>query len=142
MMRNYSELASLKTFDERFQYLKLSGVVGDITFGGRRYLNQMLYKSREWKDAKRAVILRDEGYDLGIKDDEYLIQGAIYVHHMNPITADDIINRREWVFSPEFLISSSFRTHQAIHYSDENLLPDSLVERCENDTCPWKSKWK
>lgn len=142
MMKTYSELSKLKTFEERFSYLKLSGKVGVETFGGHRYLNQALYNSKEWRKVKQEVILRDGGFDLGVIDDNYQILGRIYIHHMNPITIEDIVKRREWVLSPEFLISTSFNTHQAIHYSDESLLLVPPVERFANDTCPWKSKWK
>lgn len=142
MMKTYSELSKLKTFEERFSYLKLSGKVGVETFGSHRYLNQALYNSKEWRKIKQEVILRDGGFDLGVIDDNYQILGRIYIHHMNPITIEDIVKRREWVLSPEFLISTSFNTHQAIHYSDESLLLVPPVERFANDTCPWKSKWK
>lgn len=142
MMKTYSELSKLKTFEERFSYLKLSGKVGAETFGSHRYLNQTLYNSKEWRKIKQEVILRDGGFDLGVIDDNYQILGRIYIHHMNPITIEDIVNRREWVLSPEFLISTSFNTHQAIHYSDESLLLLPPIERFVNDTCPWKSKWK
>lgn len=142
MMKTYSELSKLKTFEERFSYLKLSGKVGVETFGSHRYLNQILYNSKEWRKIKQEVNLRDGGFDLGVIDDNYQILGRIYIHHMNPITIEDIVNRREWVLSPEFLISTSFNTHQAIHYSDESLLLLPPIERFVNDTCPWKSKWK
>ena len=105
-------------------------------------MNQTLYNSKEWRKIKQEVILRDGGFDLGVIDDNYQILGRIYIHHMNPITIEDIVNRREWVLSPEFLISTSFNTHQAIHYSDESLLLLPPIERFVNDTCPWKSKWK
>lgn len=135
-LRTYSELKKLSTFKERYEYLKIGGRVGESTFGFDRYINQMLYKTPEWKSVRNSVIIRDGGYDLGI--DDYEIVGGIYVHHMNPITADDIVNRLDYVLNPEYLISTSFNTHQAIHYGDEDLLPQEPIERFENDTCPWR----
>lgn len=133
----YSELITIPTFKERFNYLKLSAAVGDPTFGGHRYLNQMLYRFPEWKRVRREVILRDEGLDLGHPD--FPIRGNIYVHHLNPITTDDILERRNCVFDLENLISTSFDTHNAIHYGDERLIEDRVpVERKKNDTCPWR----
>lgn len=137
MSRTYSELSKLKTFEERFEYLKLSGEVGRETFGYDRYLNQMLYKMPEWKSARDKTIIRDNGCDLGIQDRE--IQGRAIVHHMNPITVEDILNRNPKVFDPEYLITTVHKTHNAIHYGDERLLVSSApVERTQNDTCPWK----
>ena len=135
-IRTYSELIQLPTLEERYLYLKIGGKVGEETFGYDRYINQMLYKMPEWEAARRNVIIRDEGNDLGLEG--YEISGNIYVHHMNPITADDIINRLDYVLDPEYLISSSFNTHQAIHYGNKDLLPQEPIERFENDTCPWK----
>lgn len=135
-IRTYSELIKLKTFEERFEYLKIGGRVGEETFGFDRYLNQMLYTMPEWKKVRREVIIRDGGYDLGVKD--YDIVGKVFVHHMNPITVDDIIYRLDYVLNPEYLISSSMSTHNAIHYGDENLLPQPPIERSKNDTCPWR----
>lgn len=136
-MKTYSELILLPTFAERFQYLKLKGAVGKETFGKSRYLNQLLYRSPEWKRARRDVIIRDGGCDLGVADCP--IDGRVYIHHMNPITEDDILNRNPKIFDPNNLISVSFRTHQAIHYgSDEMMKEYELVERKANDTCPWK----
>lgn len=136
-MRTYSELLTLKTFEERFEYLKLGCGVGDETFGYDRYLNQTLYNSYEWRQIRKEVILRDQGCDLGIFDRE--IPGKILIHHMNPITVEDILERRPVVFNPEYLITVSNNTHQAIHYGDEKLItPTVLVERSEGDTCPWK----
>lgn len=135
-LRTYSELVKLPTFEDRYLYLKIGGKVGEETFGYDRYINQMLYKMPEWKSVRRDVIIRDGGNDLGI--DGYEIVGNVYVHHMNPITVDDIVNRIDYVLNPEYLISTSFDTHQAIHYGNEELLPQAPIERFENDTCPWR----
>lgn len=135
-IRTYSELSKLKTFEERFEYLRLDGKVGEETFGFDRYINQMLYSNSEWRKVRRDVIIRDKGNDLGVED--YEIVGKVLVHHMNPITVDDIINRLDYVLNPEFLISSSFMTHQAIHYGSKDLLPQAPIERTKNDTCPWR----
>lgn len=135
--RCYNELIKLKTFEERFEYLKLGGKVGDITFGYDRYLNQTLYRSNDWKKARRDVIIRDEGCDLGIED--RIITGRVMVHHMNPISIEDIENRNPEIFNPDYLITVSYETHNAIHYGDEKLLMNSVPnERKPNDTCPWK----
>lgn len=136
-MRTYSELIKLPTFEERFEYLKLDGEVGKDTFGFERYLNQLLYHLPEWKDIRRKVIVRDEGCDLAIPDRE--IYGLVMVHHMNPITIEDVEEHNLEVFDPEYLITVSKLTHNAIHYGDENLLIESkLVERSPDDTCPWR----
>lgn len=136
--RCYSELITLPTFKERFEYLKLGGRVGRDTFGFDRYLNQQLYqRNPKWKSARDRVIIRDNGCDLGVEGHE--IFGKIIVHHMNPITMDDIINERDWIFDPEFLICTIHNTHNAIHYGDERLLIDAPIERQPNDTCPWKT---
>lgn len=138
-IRTYSELSRLKTFDERFDYLKLDGIVGVQTFGFDRWLNQEFYRSKEWKDVRRFVILRDNGCDLGV--DGYEIQGKILVHHINPIKAEDIINVTAYLLNPEYLISTSDNTHNALHYGDPDLLkvfPVYFAERKPNDTCPWK----
>jgi hypothetical protein len=135
-IRTYTELISIPTFEERFEYCKISARVGDQTFGGHRYLNQLLYKMPEWKSVRREVMIRDNGYDLAHED--YPIDGSIYIHHLNPITIDDIQNRKGWVFNPEYLISVSFKTHNAIHYGDESLLSKAPIVRTRNDTCPWR----
>ena len=135
MIRTYSDLILLPTIEERFEYLKLSGVVGNETFGFDRYLNQILYKCLEWRKTRRDVIIRDNGCDLGIED--YPISGIIIVHHMNPVTVEDIINNNPIIFDKDMLISTSDRTHKAIHYSNDSLLPKPFVERRPNDTCPW-----
>lgn len=135
-IRTYSELCKLQTFEERYEYLKIGGIVGEDTFGSERYINQMLYKMPEWRKTRRDVIIRDKGNDLGM--DGYEIVGKVMVHHINPITVDDIINRLDYVLDPEYLISSSFMTHQAIHYGSKDLLPEEPIERFKNDTCPWR----
>lgn len=135
-MRTYRELSRLKTFDERFEYLKLGGIVGEATFGFERYLNQMLYNSSEWRRLRNRIIVRDNGCDLGLEG--YEIQGTIIVHHMNPINADDLKGFSEDVFNPENLICVSLDTHNAIHYGDKSLIPQMPVERRPGDTCPWK----
>lgn len=136
MNRSFSELSKLKTFEERYFYLQLKGNVGESTFGFDRYLNQMLYKSVRWRKARGQVIIRDNGCDLGIEDRE--IQDKIIIHHMNPITIDDVEQGLDHVFNPEFLICTTDRTHNAIHYGDVNLLPKLPIERSAGDTCPWR----
>ena len=135
-IRTYSELITLPTFEERFRYLQLGGKVGEDTFGHDRYLNQMFYTSDEWRRIRRDIIVRDNGCDLGIQDRE--IHGLIIIHHMNPITIEDIINRSEFLLNPEYLISTVKNTHDAIHFSDERILITDPIERRPNDTCPWK----
>lgn len=138
IIRTYSELMSLPTFEERYNYLKLDGVVGEETFGFDRYLNQRFYQNdNEWKKVRDYVIVRDNGCDLGVEGRE--IRGKIIVHHMNPITKDDLINRSEFLLNPEYLICTLKSTHDAIHYGDENLLMKGPVERTLNDTCPWRN---
>lgn len=134
-IRTYSSLKKLKTFNDRYDYLRLSGVVGRETFGFDRYLNQMLYKSKRWAHARDEVIFRDEGCDLGMEG--YQINDRILVHHMNPITIDDIEEEGDIVFNPEFLICTSSNTHLAIHYGDESLLPKLPIKRTPNDTRLW-----
>lgn len=136
IIRTYSELIQLKTFEERFEYLKLDGIVGRETFGFDRYLNQMFYTSIEWKKFRRDIILRDNGCDLAIPGLD--IVGKIFIHHLNPITKEDILNRTEYLMNPEFVICSSKLTHDAIHYGDSDLLPKGPVERKRNDTCSWR----
>ena len=135
-IRTYSELIKLPTFEERFRYLSLEGVVGASTFGFDRYLNQVFYRSQRWKKIRDHVILRDNGCDLAMEG--YEIYDRILVHHMNPITIQDIERESEYLIDPEFLISTVHNTHNAIHYGDESLLPILPVERRPNDTCPWK----
>lgn len=135
-IKTYSELITLPTFIERYRYLKLEGMVGEETFGFDRYLNQVFYRSKEWRSIRDYVITRDNGCDLGITGHE--IYGRILIHHMNPITADDILKRSNLLLDPEYLICTIKNTHDAIHYSDESLLITDPIERSKNDTCPWK----
>ena len=136
-LRCYSELITLPTYEERFRYLKLDGRVGADTFGFDRHFNQMVYqRDPRWKNARDIVIIRDNGCDLGIEGRE--IHDKIIVHHMNPITMDDILQNRDWIFDPEFLITTVHNTHNAIHYGDEDLLVKAPIERKPNDTCLWK----
>ena len=135
-IRTYSELIQLPTFEERFDYLRLDGVVGKDTFGFDRYLNQQFYRSSEWKRIRNQVIVRDNGCDLGI--DEYEIHGRILIHHMNPISIEDLRYMSDLLMDPEYLICASHRTHNAIHYGDESLIVTTPIERSQNDTCPWR----
>lgn len=137
-IRSYSELIQLPTFKERFEYLKIEGYVGEDTFGYDRYLNQMLYKMPEWRKARNDVIIRDEGCDLGCPDHEIPDGVQILVHHLNPITKEDILNRDDCLFDPENLITTILSTHNAIHYGSYDMLQVEPVERSKNDTCPWR----
>ena len=136
-IKTYSELVKLNNFEERYKYLKLEGKVGEDTFGFDRYLNQIFYKTDEWKSVRDYVISRDNGCDLGMSDREIKF-GKILVHHMNPITKEDILNRSEMLLNPEYLITTTKNTHDAIHYGSDDLLYQDPVERYKNDTCPWK----
>lgn len=138
MIRTYSELIKLESFEDRYRYLKLNGFVGKDTFGFDRYLNQKFYRSQEWKNIRDYVIVRDGGCDLAA--DGYEIHGRIYIHHMNPIVAKDIIHNNEILLDPEYLITTTHNTHNAIHYGDESLLMMTPIDRFENDTCPWKQE--
>ena len=135
-IRTYSELITIPTFKERYEYLRLKGFVGEETFGYDRHLNQSFYRSKEWMDIRDYVIVRDNGCDLGMPGHE--IHGRILIHHMNPITKEDILRRSEFLLDPEYLISTIKLTHDAIHYGDENLLMDEPIIRTKNDTCPWR----
>lgn len=135
-IKTYSELITIPTFEERFEYLKLDGQVGVETFGFNRYLNQAFYKTDEWLSIRDYVITRDNGCDLGMEG--YEIYGRILIHHINPITKDDIIQRSRILLDPENLITTVKRTHDAIHYGDSNLLMRAPIERRKNDTCPWR----
>ena len=135
-MRTYSELILLPTFEERFEYLKLDSKVGEATFGFERYLNQNFYHSYEWKQIRRDVILRDNGCDLGVEG--YDIFGPIIVHHMNPVTSNDIVLATKELMNPEFLISTRLETHNALHFGGISLLNNRPIERRPGDTCPWK----
>lgn len=134
-IRSYTELRMLKTFEERFRYLMLRGVVGDTTFGFDRWINQQFYTSTQWKRARRDVIARDLGCDLGIEGRD--IYGKVFVHHMNPMSFDQIDEGDSSILNPEFLITVTQNTHNAIHYGDENLLPKPIVERRPGDTKLW-----
>lgn len=135
-IRSYSELCKLKTFKARYDYVRLKGVVGESTFGFDRYLNQMFYKSRGWLSLRDEIIIRDEGCDLGVLG--YEINDLIVIHHLNPITPEDLEDGKEILFDPENLICTSHRTHMAIHYSDESLLPKPLNVRYPGDTTLWR----
>lgn len=135
MIRTYSELTRLKTFEERFEYLSLKGHVGEETFGFDRYLNQVLYTSGRWRKIRDVIIVRDYGCDLAMKG--YEIYGRLIVHHMNPITIEDVELDRDIVYDTRFLISVTHNTHLAIHFGDKSLLPKLPTARCKNDTIPW-----
>lgn len=146
-IKTYSELITLPSFEERFEYLKLDGQVGKETFGYDRYLNQILYNSQEWRHFRNEIIIRDNACDLACEDHEISswrdengrIHGQkILIHHINPITVDDVINRSSIVFDPENTITTILSTHNAIHYGDESLLPKVPIERSKNDMCPWR----
>lgn len=133
--RNYSELRHFTLFEERFEYLKLSGGVGRETFGFDRYLNQIFYNSREWENARRVVILRDNGCDLGIEG--YEIYHNILIHHMNPISPSDILHHEDWILDPEYLITTTYRTHNNIHFGTKDPYPKVVLARSPNDTKLW-----
>lgn len=150
MIRTYTQLSKLDSFIDRYRYLRLNGAVGSSTFGYDRYINQLFYGSDEWKAIRRKVIIRDNGCDLGVDGyflgaedsripGELKVRDRIIIHHMNPIRLDDIEKRTEYLLDPEYLICVSYKTHQAIHYGDENQLILPPVERTKNDTCPWKN---
>lgn len=135
-IKTYSEVIRLPTFLERYEYLRIGGRVGSETFGHDRYLNQILYNSHEWRSFKRKIILRDEGRDLACEGFE--IYERVFVHHINPVSVDDIINKDPKIFDPNNVITTSFNTHNAIHYGDKNLLMLEPIERTKNDTSPWR----
>lgn len=139
MIRTYSNLILLPTFEERLEYLRLFGVVGDTTFGYDRVFNQMFYQSREWKRARRDVIARDLGCDLGVEGHD-IVGEPIYIHHINPLRIDDIRNSTEFLFDPEYLICTTDRTHRYIHYGAALTAVAHYVERKPNDTSPWRSR--
>lgn len=136
IIKSYSKMLTFPTLEERFRYLELKGSVAKDTFGYDRYLNQILYHSGEWKSFRNDIIIRDNGCDLACEGHE--IHKRILVHHINPITVEDVLNRSPKVFDPENVVCVSHITHNAIHYGDENLLITAPVERSQNDTCPWK----
>lgn len=135
-MKTYNEMRQLKTFEDRFKYLQLKGDVGEDTFGFDRWINQKFYRSVEWRQVRDRVIIRDDGCDLG--DPDRPIQGRIIIHHMNPLTKDDIDQNPDFILNPDYLVCVSHNTHNALHYGDENLLPKKWEPRTPNDTCPWK----
>ena len=138
IIRTYSELITLETFEERFLYLKLDGSIGEDTFGFDRYLNQLFYRSPEWKQVRNFVITRDMGCDLAIPDHE-IINQQILIHHMNPLTKEDIINKSDYLLNPEYLICTTKKTHNAIHYGDERILDQIVpIVRTKNDQCSWR----
>lgn len=135
-IRTYSELITFSTFEERYEYLRLSGRVGEETFGFDRWLNQVFYKSDEWLSVRDKIIVRDDACDLGIPGRD--IRSRILIHHMNPIRKEDILRRNDILLNPEYLICVTQNTHRAIHYGNANLLIKDPIERKPNDTCPWK----
>lgn len=135
-IRTYSELITIPTFEERYNYLKLNGIVGKETFGYDRYLNQLLYRSSDWRSFRDRIIIRDNGCDLACEGFE--LQSRIIIHHIDPITVEDILNKHPKVFDPENVVSTSHNTHLAIHYGDKNLISITPINRHKNDTCPWK----
>ena len=135
-IRTYSELITIPTFEERFEYLQLKGSVGKDTFGYDRYLNQVLYRSPEWKRLRNQIIIRDDGCDLAC--DGYDVYGKVLIHHLNPITVEDVLTRSRKVFDPDNLVCVSHNTHNAIHYGDVDLLITGPIIRTKNDTCPWR----
>lgn len=137
MIRTYSDLVTLPTFEDRFNYLKLSGEIGIETFGFDRYLNQKFYRSEEWKRIRRDVIIRDKACDMALNGMD--INSGIIVHHMNPISVKDIVEWTPYLMDPEYLICVSIKTHNAIHYGDDSIIDYyKVTERIRNDTCPWR----
>ncbi len=134
-IKTYSEMIKYDIFEDRFKYLKLFGSVGQSTFGFDRYVNQRFYKSCEWNQIRDFVIVRDDGCDLGVSG--YEIYGNILIHHLNPMTVDDIVHNEEWIFNPEYLITTTQNTHNAIHYGNDSLLPKIVVARQAGDTKLW-----
>jgi hypothetical protein len=137
--KRYSEMITMPEFDDRFRYAKLDGQVGRDTFGFDRYLNQQFYRSKEWKRLRDQIIIRDNGCDLGVPGHE--ISGKIYIHHLNPLSPEDITESTAKLFDPDNLVCVSAETHNAIHYGDESILEkNKIVERSPGDTCPWKRR--
>ena len=138
-MRTYSELVKLPTYEDRFRYLMMGGKVGEDTFGWKRYLNQVFYRSDEWFKLRDYCIIRDKAFDLAFEDDIHLLNSGLEVHHMNPLTVDDVTNRTPFLLDPEFLITTFSKTHKALHYGDVSYLLQfsGFKERCANDTSPW-----
>lgn len=138
IIRTYSELITLPTFEERFEYLRLNGKVGTDTFGFDRIFNQLFYTSGEWREVRHHIIVRDHGCDLGVPGYEIPEGVKIFIHHMNPISIDDIRDATEYLLNPEYLITTIHNTHQAIHYGDRQLLTATPIIRSRHDTCPWR----
>lgn len=136
VVKTYTELSKLDSFEERFNYLVQDGVVGEITFGGSRFLNQDFYRSREWKAIRDSVIIRDNGMDLGI--DGRPINGKVFVHHMVPLRKEDFLYQTPFLIDPEYMITVSLQTHNALHYGSLDSVPKDYVPRAPNDTCPWR----
>lgn len=136
MERCYSDLIKLDSLKDRYEYCRIGQGVADETFGYERFLNQVFYKSYEWREVKRKVIIRDNGCEFGLKD--YPILGQLIVHHLNPLTVEDITQRTRHLLDPEYLITVSYNTHNAIHYGSADLLPQDYIPRTPNDTCLWK----
>lgn len=136
MIKSYSELIRLKTFEERYQYLRTSSIVGDRSFGSDRYLNQSFYRSKVWRDLRHEIIVRDNGCDLAFPG--YEIYSMIVIHHINPVTIEDIESGSDNLLNPEGLITTSHETHMAIHYARESFRPSVLVERRPGDQTPWR----
>ncbi len=134
--KSYSELISIKSYKDRYDYLKIDGAIGKATFGGHRYLNQVFYRSLKWKDIRKKVIIRDNACDLAHKD--YEILGRVYIHHINPITIEDMLEERSCVYDLENLVCVSFDTHNAIHFGSEGCPTFEPIERKRYDTCPWR----
>lgn len=138
-IKTYSELISIPRFIDRYRYLKIGGRVGEETFGFDRYLNQLFYRSKEWRQFRDSVIVRDLGHDLAMTGEEFMIRGKILIHHLNPITLRDINERSPSLLDFENVVAVSHNTHNAIHYGDETLLDlGKVIERFPHDTCPWK----
>lgn len=138
IMKTYSELITLPTFEERYEYLKIGGAVGKETFGYDRYLNQILYTSDEWRKLRRDIIVRDNGCDLACPGFDIPEGVKILIHHINPITVEDVLNRDPKIFDPENVVATTLNTHNAIHYGDASLLTLAPLERSKNDICPWR----
>lgn len=136
VVKTYTELSNLKTFEERFAYLSEDGIIGEMTFGGSRFINQDFYRSKEWKEIRDLVIIRDNGMDLGV--DGMPINGKVFVHHMVPLRKEDFLYRTPFLIDPEYLITVSHQTHNALHYGTYASAPKDYVARQPNDTCPWR----
>lgn len=138
ILRTYTELVRIPTFQERFEYLKLSGKVGEETFGVDRYLNQLFYHGGPWQEVRHEIVVRDLGHDLAMPDDVYEIFGSIFIHHMNPVSLEELLDCSDNLLIPEYLVCTSKKTHDAIHYSRTAPIPQIFIERRPGDTCPWK----